>query len=135
VRYEALCRKETGHIPLFTSLLEWCCGMRVQKNGTVVGIAQSEDPVKVRLQVKFDEEMLEQRVKPFPQSEQERMAQQMTQNIAKQLRGAMPGAVIMGPGFTGAPGPNIEEWLVPADQAAKLSIGKRVRVTLEFEEE
>ena len=86
---------------------------------------QSEDPVKVRLQVKLDEEVLEQRVKPFPQSEQERMAQQMTESIAKQLRSAIPGAVIMGgTGFAGAAGPHIEEWLVPADQAAKLSIGK-----------
>jgi hypothetical protein len=49
-------------------------------------IMQSEDPVKVRLQGKLDEEVLEQRVKPFPQSEQERMTQQMTESIAKQLR-------------------------------------------------
>ena len=109
--------------------------MKVQKNGTIVGIMQSEDPVKVRLQVKLDEELVEQRVKPFPQSEQERMAQQMTENIAKQLRGAIPGAVVMGPGFSGAAGPNIEEWLVPTDQAAKLSIGNRVRVSLELLEE
>ena len=109
--------------------------MNVQKNGTIVAIMQSEDPVRVRLQVKLDEETLEQRVKPFPQSEQERMAQQMTENIAKQLRAAVPGAVIMGPGFPGQAGPHIEEWLVPADQAAKLSIGSRVRVTLEFLEE
>jgi hypothetical protein len=109
--------------------------MKVEKNGTIVGIMQSEDPVKVRLQVKLDEETLEQRVKPFPQSEQERMAQQMTENIAKQLRTTIPGAVVMGPGFTGAGGPHIEEWLVPADQASKLSIGKRVRVSLELLEE
>jgi hypothetical protein len=109
--------------------------MKVQKNGTIVAIMQSEDPVRVRLQVKLDEETLEQRVKPFPQSEQERMAQQMTENIAKQLRAAVPGAVIMGPGFPGAAGPHIEEWLVPADQAAKLSIGSRVRVTLELLED
>jgi hypothetical protein len=109
--------------------------MKVEKNGTIVGIMQSEDPVKVRLQVKLDEEILEQRVKPFPQSEEERMAQQMTENIAKQLRTTIPGAVIMGPGFTGAAGPHIEEWLVPAIQAAKLSIGKRVRVSLELLEE
>ena len=109
--------------------------MKVQKDGTIIGIMQSEDPVKVRLQVKLDEEMVEQRVKPFPQSEQERMTQQMTENIAKQLRGAIPGAVIMGPGFSGAVGPHIEEWLVPADQASKLSIGKRVRVSLELLEE
>jgi hypothetical protein len=109
--------------------------MKVQKNGTVVGIMQSEDPVKVRLQVRLDEEMLEQRVRPFPQSEQERVAQQMSESLAKQLRTAIPGALIMGPGFAGTPGPHIEEWLVPADQAAKLAIGKRVRVTLELLEE
>jgi len=108
--------------------------MMVQKNGTIVGIMQSEDPVKVRVQVKLDEELLEQRVKPFPQSEQERMAQQMTENIAKQLRNAIPGAVIMG-GMGGGAGPHTEEWLVPADQAAKLSIGKRVRISLELLEE
>jgi len=66
--------------------------MRVQKNGTIVGTMQSEDPVKLRLQVKLDEEILEQRVKPFPQSEQERMTQQMTEKIAKQLRGGNPPA-------------------------------------------
>jgi hypothetical protein len=109
--------------------------MKVQKNGTVVGIMQSEDPVKVRVQVRLDEEMLEQRVRPFPQSEQERVAQQMSESLAKQLRTAIPGALIMGPGFAGTPGPHIEEWLVPADQAAKLAIGKRVRVTLELLEE
>jgi hypothetical protein len=109
--------------------------MRIQKSGTIVGIMQSEDPVKVRLHVKLDEETLEQRVKPFPQSEQERMAQQMTDSIAKHLRTAIPGAVIMGPGSSGAAGPHIEEWLVPADQAAKLSIGTRVRVSLELLEE
>jgi len=109
--------------------------MKVQKNGTIVGIMQSEDPVRVRVQVRLDEETLEQRVKPFPQSEQERMAQQMTENIAKQLRAAIPGAVIMGPGFAGVPGPHIEEWLIPADQAAKMAIGKRVRVILELVEE
>jgi hypothetical protein len=63
------------------------------------------------------------------------MAQQMTENIAKQLRATVPGAVIMGPGFPGTAGPHIEEWLVPADQAAQLSIGKRVRVNLELLEE
>ena len=109
--------------------------MKVQKNGTIVGILQSEDPVKVRIQVKLDEEIVEQRVKHFPQTEQERMAQQMTESLAKQLRTAIPGAVIMGPGYQGAAGPHIEEWLVPADQAAKLSIGKRVRVSLELLEE
>lgn len=96
---------------------------------------QSDDPVKVRLQVKLDEEILEQRVKPYPQSEQERMTQQMTENLAKQLRASIPGAVIMGQGFTGAADPHIEEWLVPADQTAKLSIGKRVTISLELEEE
>ena len=109
--------------------------MKVQKNGTIVGIMQSEDPVKIRLQVKLDEEILEQRVKPFPQSEQERMTQQMTENIAKQLRTAIPGAVVMGPGFPGVAGPQVEEWLVPADQASKLSIGNRIRVSLELIEE
>ena len=110
--------------------------MKVQKNGTIVGIMQSEDPVKVRLQVKLDEEVFEQRVKPFPQSEQERIAQQMTESIAKQLRTSIPGAVIMGgAGVSGGAGPHIEEWLVPVDQAAKLSIGKRVRVSLELLEE
>jgi len=109
--------------------------MKVQKTGTIVGIVQSEDPVKVRVQVRFGEEPLEQRVRPYPQSEQERMAQQMTENIARQLRTAIPGALVMAPGYTGPSGPHIEEWLVPADQAAKLSIGKRVRVTLELLEE
>jgi hypothetical protein len=82
--------------------------------------------------VKLDEEILEHRVKPFLQSEQERMAQQMTENIAKQLRTAIPGAVIMGPGFPGPVGSHIDEWLVPADQAATLSIGKRARISLEL---
>lgn len=109
--------------------------MKVQKTGTIVGIMQSEDPVKVRVQVRLDEETLEQRVKPFPQSEQERMTQQMTDNIARQLRTAIPSALIMGPGFSGRSGPNVEEWLIPADQASKLSIGKRVRVSLELLEE
>jgi hypothetical protein len=109
--------------------------MKVQKTGTIVGIMQSEDPVRIRVQVRIDEEILEQRVKPYPQSEQERMAQQMTDNIAKQLRTAIPGALIMGPGLAGVPGPHLEEWLVPADQGAKLSIGKRVRVSLELLEE
>lgn len=109
--------------------------MKVQKSGTIVGIVQSEDPVKVRLQVKLDEEIVEQRVKHFPQTEQERMAQQMTESLAKQLRTAIPGAVVMGPGYSGAGGPNIEEWLVPADEAGKLSIGKRVKVSLELLED
>lgn len=109
--------------------------MKVQKTGTIVGIMQSEDPVRIRVQVKLDEETLEQRVRPYPQSEQERMAQQMTEGIAKQLRTAIPGALIMGPGIAGVPGSNFEEWLIPADQASKLSIGKRVRVILELLEE
>jgi hypothetical protein len=109
--------------------------MKVQKTGTVVGIMQSEDPVKVRVQVRLDEEPLEQRVRPFPHSEQERTAQQMTESIAKQLRTAIPGVLIMGPGHAGTSGPHIEEWLLPADQAAKLTIGKRVRVSLELLEE
>lgn len=120
---------------VLTPLCLRCYGMKIQKSGTIVGIMQSEDPVKVRLQVRLDEEMLDQRVKPFPQSEQERMAQQMTENIAKQLRASIPGAVVMGPGLAGTAGPRIEEWLVPADQTAKLSIGKRVTVSLELEEE
>jgi len=41
----------------------------------------------------------------------------------------------MGPGFPRVAGPQVEEWLVPADQAAKLSIRKRVRVSLELLEE
>jgi hypothetical protein len=109
--------------------------MKVQKIGTIVGIMQSEDPVKIRVQVKLDEETLEQRVRPYPQSEQERMAQQMTEGIAKQLRTAIPGALIMGPGVAGVSGPNFEEWLIPADQASRLSIGKRVRVSLELLDE
>ncbi|GEM_PF-2875941 len=116
-------------------MTEKASNMKVQKTGTIVGIIQSEDPVKVRVQVRLDEETLEQRVKPFPHSEQERMTQQMTDNITRQLRTAIPGALIMGPGFSGQSGPNIEEWLIPADQTAKLSIGKRVRVSLELLEE
>jgi hypothetical protein len=53
----------------------------------------------------------------------------------KQLRTVIPGALIMDPGFAGASSPHIEEWLVPADQAAKLSIGKRLRVTFELLED
>ena len=109
--------------------------MKVQKTGTIVGIVQSEDPVRVRIQVKLEEESLEQRVRPYPQSEQDRMAQQMSDSLARQLRTAIPGALIMGPGVSGPLGPHIEEWLVPADQASKLSIGKRVRVSLELLEE
>jgi len=113
----------------------WRSRMKVQKVGTVVGIMQSEDPVKVRIQVKLEEESLGQRVRPYPQSEQERMAQQMSESLAKQLRTAIPGALIMGPGVGGSLGPHIEEWLVPADEASRLSVGKRVKVTLEFFEE
>jgi hypothetical protein len=109
--------------------------MKVQRVGTIVGIIRSEDPVKVRVQVRLEEEPLEQRVRPYPQMEQDRMARQMTDSIAKQLRTVIPGALIMGPGFAGASSPHIEEWLVPADQAAKLSIGKRLRVTLELLED
>ena len=109
--------------------------MKVQRVGTIVGIMLSEDPVKVRVQVRLEEEPLEQRVRPYLQMERDRVAQQMTDSIAKQLRTAIPGALIMGPGFAGASGPHIEEWLLPADQAAKLSIGKRLRVTLELLED
>ena len=112
--------------------------MKVQRVGTIVGIMQSEDPVNVRVQVRLEEEPLEQRVRPYPQMERDRVAQQMghsADSIAKQLRTAIPGALIMGPGFAGTSGPHIEEWLVPADQAAKLSIGKRLRVTLELLED
>lgn len=111
--------------------------MKVQKNGTIVGIMQSEDPVMVRVQVKLDEDSLEQqRVKPFPQNDQERMAEQMTEQIARQLRGLVPGAMIVGPGMSGlAGGPRVEEWLVPSDEASRLSVGKRVRVSLELLED
>ena len=110
-------------------------GMKVQKNGTIVGIVQSDDPVKVRVQVKLDEESQEQRIKPFPKNEQERMAEQMTEQIAQQLRGILPGVMIGGPGMSGALGSQVEEWLVPSDEAAKISVGKRVRVSLELVEE
>ena len=108
--------------------------MKVQKNGTIIGIVQSDDPVKVRVQVKLDEESHEQRVRPFPKNEQDRMAEQMTEQIAQQLRGILPGVMIGGPG-SGGLGSQVEEWLVPSDQAAKLSVGKRVRVSLELVEE
>ena len=109
--------------------------MKVQKNGTIIGIVQSDDPVKVRVQVKLDEESHEQRVRPFPRSEEEKMAEQMTEQIAQQLRGLIPGVMIGGPGASGGLGSHVEEWLVPADEAAKLSVGKRVRVSLEFVDE
>ena len=110
-------------------------GMKVQKNGTIIGIVQSEDPVKVRVQVKLDEESHEQRVRPFPRSEEEKMAEQMTEQIAQQLRGLIPGVLIGGPGASGGLGSHVEEWLVPSDEAAKLSVGRRVRVSLELVEE
>ena len=110
-------------------------GMNVQKNGTIIGIVQSDDPVKVRVQVKLDEESHEQRVRPFPRSDEEKMAEQMTEQIAQQLRGLIPGVMIGGPGASGGLGSHVEEWLVPADEAAKLSVGKRVRVSLELVEE
>src|SRR3989441_7918154 len=113
--------------------------MNVQKNGTIIGIVQSDDPVKVRVQVKLDEESHEQRVRPFPRSDEEKMAEkmaeQMTEQIAQQLRGLIPGVMIGGPGASGGLGSHVEEWLVPADEAAKLSVGKRVRVSLELVEE
>jgi len=109
--------------------------MKVLKNGTIIGIVQSDDPVKVRVQVKLDEESHEQRVRPFPRSEEEKMAEQMTEQIAQQLRGILPGALIGGPGGLSMLGSQVEEWLVPADEGAKLSVGKRVRVSLELVEE
>ncbi len=109
--------------------------MKVEKNGSIIGIVQSDDPVKVRVQVKLDEESHEQRVRPFPRSDEERMAEQMTEQIAQQIRGLIPGVLIGGPGGLGVLGSHVEEWLVPADEAAKLSVGKRVRVSLELVEE
>src|SRR2546428_6374095 len=100
--------------------------MKVQKNGTIIGIVQSDDPVKVRVQVKLDEESHEQRVRPFPRSDEERMAEQMTEQIAQQLRGLIPGVLIGGPGASGGLGSHVEEWLVPADQAAQPSRCQRV---------
>src|SRR3989449_5004779 len=101
--------------------------MNVQKNGTIIGIVQSDDPVKVRVQVKLDEESHEQRVRPFPRSDEERMAEQMTEQIAQQIRGLIPGALIGGPGGLSVLGSHVEEWLGSADEAAKLSVGKRGR--------
>jgi hypothetical protein len=72
--------------------------MKVQRVGTIVGIMQSEDPVKVHVQTRLEEEPLEQGVRPYPQMERDRVAQQMTDSIAKQLRTAIPGALIMGCG-------------------------------------
>jgi hypothetical protein len=105
--------------------------MKVQKIGTIAGIMQSEDPMKVRVQVRLEQESLEQRVRPYPQTEQERIAAQLTENIAKQIRSAIPGAIIMGPGLSSFAGQYVEEWLVPADQASKLTVGQKVRLTLE----
>src|SRR5207245_10373789 len=82
-----------------------------------------------------DSESLEHRVRPFPRSDEEKMAEQMTEQIAQQLRGLIPGVMIGGPGASGGLGSHVEEWLVPADEAAKLSVGKRVRVSLELVDE
>ena len=105
--------------------------MKVQKTGIIVGIAQSHDPMKVRVQVKPEEEPTHQRVRPYPQSEQERMAAQMSESIAKQIGSALPGAVIMGPGYRPFGGQHVEEWLIPVDHASGLTVGKKVRLTLE----
>jgi hypothetical protein len=105
--------------------------MKMQRTGIIVGIAQSNDPMKVRVQVKPQEEPTQQRVRPYPQSEQERMAAQMSESIAKQIGSAVPGAVIMGPGFPPFGGQHVEEWLVPVDHASGLTVGKKVRLTLE----
>src|SRR3989475_12462829 len=106
--------------------------MKVQKNGTIIGIVQSDDPVKVRVQVKLDEESHEQRVRPFPRSDEEKMAEQMTEQIAQQLRGLIPGVLIGGPGASGGLGSHVEEWLVPPDGTAQPSPGKRVQGQLEI---
>jgi len=45
----------------------------------------------------------------------------MSESIAKQIRSAIPGAVIMGP----------VEWLLHADRASGLTVGKKVTLTLE----
>jgi hypothetical protein len=37
----------------------------------------------------------------------------------------------MGPGLSSFAGQYVEEWLVPADQASKLTVGQKVRLTLE----
>src|SRR2546426_12714043 len=85
-------------------------GMKVEKNGSIIGIVQSDDPVKVRVQVKLDEESHEQRVRPFPRSDEERMAEQMTEQIAQHIRGLMPGVLLGGPGAAGGLGSHVEEW-------------------------
>jgi hypothetical protein len=105
--------------------------MKTQRNGMIVGIAQSNDPMKVRVQVKLQEEPTQRRVRPYPQNEQERMAAQMSESIAKQMGSALPGAVIMGPGLPPFGGQHVEEWLIPVDQASGLTVGKKVRLTLE----
>jgi hypothetical protein len=105
--------------------------MKIQKTGIIVGIAQSHDPMKVRVQVRPEQEASEQRVKPYPQSEQERTAAQMSESIAKQIRSAIPGAAIMGPGHSPFGNQQVEEWLVPADRTSGLTVGKKVTLTLE----
>ena len=60
--------------------------MKVQRVGTIVGIMQSEDPVKVRVQVRLEEEPLEQRVRPYPQRERDRVAKQMSHSAENALR-------------------------------------------------
>ena len=109
--------------------------MKTQKTGIIVGIAQSNDPMKVRIQVKPQEAAAQQRVRPYPQSEQERMAAQMSESIAKQIGSALPGAVITGPGLPLFGGQHAEEWLVPVDHASELAVGKKVRLTLETVDE
>ena len=105
--------------------------MKIQKTGIIVGIAQSDDPMKVRVQVRHEDEPSGQRVRPYPQSEQERIAAQMSESIAKQIRSAIPRAVTMGPGHSPFGNQHIEEWLVPADRASGLTVGKKVTLTLE----
>src|SRR2546422_5501261 len=101
--------------------------MKVQKNGTIIGIVQSDDPVKVRVQVKLDEESHEQRVRPFPRSDEEKMAEQMTEQIAQQLRGLIPGVMIGGPGASGGLGSHVEEGLFTSGEGGKQALGKRGR--------
>ena len=47
----------------------------------------------------------------------------------------LPWASIGGPRVPCVLGSQVEEWLVPSGEAAKLSVGKRVRVSLELVEE
>lgn len=105
--------------------------MKVEKTGIIAGIAQAHDPTKVRVQVRHEEEPSEQRVRPYPQSEQERVAAQMSESIAKQMRSVFPGAAIMGPRHPPFGAQHVEEWLIPVDHVSRLTIGKRVRLTLE----